>query len=105
LRLLALLALLSTALPGCSVLHAYRACGLRGCADDAAVSAGVRELLQQHPALQPPNLIDVQTIDGVVYLYGLVDTDMQKRLAESVAAQARGAKRVVDSIGLRDGAF
>jgi len=52
--------------------------------------------------LEPPNLIDVQTLDRVVYLYGLVDTDLERQLAESVARTAPGVVRVVDSIGLNN---
>jgi len=53
--------------------------------------------------LQPPNLIQVQTLDHVVYLSGLVDTDFQQQMAQSVALQAPGVSRVVNSIGLSGG--
>ena len=84
------------ALPGCAT---YMKCGFRGCAGDAQITSDVRARLDRYPELEPPNLIDVQTLDHVVYLYGLVDTDSERELAESVALKAPGVARVVDSIG------
>jgi osmotically-inducible protein OsmY len=85
--------------PGCA---AYRKCGFRGCTGDADISAQVRALLERYPALQPPNLIQVQTVDHVVYLSGLVDTDYERQMAESVAHAAKGVTKVVNSIGLSE---
>ena len=82
---------------GCA---AYRKCGFAGCPGDAKISADVRTLFERHPELQPPNLLDVQALDHVVYLYGLVDTDFEREMAESVALQASGVTRVVNSIGI-----
>jgi osmotically-inducible protein OsmY len=42
----------------------------------------------------------VQTLDHVVYLTGLVDTDLERQIAESVALEADGVSKVVNSIGL-----
>lgn len=85
---------------GCSVVAAYRKCGLGGCPGDAAITADVERLFARHPALLAPTMIHVQTVDRVVYLSGLVDTDFERQLAESVAARAVGVARIVDSIGL-----
>jgi len=41
----------------------------------------------------------VQTIDHVVYLYGLVATDLQRQTAESIARQVPNVTKVVNSIG------
>jgi len=82
---------------GCA---AYRECGFRGCPGDAQISSEVQALFQQHSALEPPNLISVQTLNHVVYLYGIVATDLQRQLAEAVAASAPGVVKVVNSIGL-----
>ncbi len=76
-------------------------CGFDGCPGDAEITANVRALFSQHPVLEPPNLLNVQTLDHVVYLYGLVDTDFEREIAESVALQAPGVASVVNSIGLR----
>jgi osmotically-inducible protein OsmY len=70
------------------------------CPGDAKITADVRALFQQHPILEPPNLLTVQTLDRVVYLYGLVDTDYEREIAELVALQAPGVAKVVNSIGI-----
>jgi osmotically-inducible protein OsmY len=67
------------------------------------ITAEVWALLNQHPALEPPNLLTVQTLDHVVYLYGVVDTDLEREMAETVALQAAGVAKVVNSIGLSGG--
>jgi osmotically-inducible protein OsmY len=92
-------------LPGCAVYQSYEKCGFGGCPDDQRITRDVRALFTQHPALEPPNLIEVQTLNHVVYLNGLVDTDLERPLAESVAAGAPGVVRVVNSIGLSGGAL
>ena len=89
--------ILAGALPGCA---AYRACGFSGCVGDAKITADVRAQLDQHPALEPPNLIDVQTLDHVVYLHGLVNTDLERSMAQSVALDTAGVARVVNSIAI-----
>jgi osmotically-inducible protein OsmY len=93
-------ALLTGILPGCATL---RKCGFSGCPGDTEITAQVNALLAQHPALEPPNLVHVQTLDHVVYLYGVLDTDYQRLLAQSVARDAPGVSRVVNSIGLSGG--
>jgi osmotically-inducible protein OsmY len=92
--------MLTGALSGCA---AYRKCGFGGCPGDAEITAEVRALFHQHPVLEPPNLLDVQALDHVVYLYGVVDTDFEREIAESVARQATGVAKVVNSIGLSGG--
>ncbi len=82
---------------GCAALER---CGFGGCPGDAKITAEVRVLFERHPALEPPNLLQVQTLDRVVYLYGLVDTDLERQLAESVAHEAPGVTNVVNSIGI-----
>ena len=96
---------LAVVLSGCAAVSTYRACGVKGCPGDATVTRAVNDLFTQHPALEPPNLIDVQTLNHVVYLYGLVDTELQRQLAESVARGAPGVSRVVNTIGIRNGVF
>ena len=95
-RLLAVLTLAGT-LGACA---AYEKCGFHGCPGDARIAADVNAAFTHHAELQPPNLIDVQAIDGVVYLYGLVDTDYQLQMAEVVAHQVPGVTKVINSIGL-----
>ena len=97
---LAFILVLAGILSGCA---AYKKCGFGGCPGDAEITAEVRALFDQHPVLEPPNLLEVQTLDHVVYLNGLVDTDTQRLMAESVARQAKGVAKVVNSIGLSGG--
>jgi osmotically-inducible protein OsmY len=97
---LAFTLLLAGALPGCA---AYKKCGFGGCPGDAEITAEVRALFGQHPILEPPNLIEVQSLDHVVYLNGLVDTDAQRQTAESLAREVKGVAKVVNSIGLTGG--
>jgi osmotically-inducible protein OsmY len=86
-RAAALCICLAAALSGCAALGK---CGLRECPADAKISAEVRSLLAQSPALAAPNLISVQTIRGVIYLRGLVSTPYQIAEAGSLARRARG---------------
>jgi osmotically-inducible protein OsmY len=85
------------ALTGCAT---YRKCGFGGCPGDARITAEVRTLLDQHPALEGSNTVYVQTLDQAVYLSGLVDTPFQRQMAQSVALQAPGVTRVVNMIGV-----
>ena len=94
---LAFAILLAGSLPGCAT---FRKCGFNGCPGDSDITVQVNALLAQHPPLQAPNLLHVQTVDHVVYLNGLVDTEYQRLLAQSVALEAPGVSRVVNSIGL-----
>jgi osmotically-inducible protein OsmY len=82
---------LATALTGCA---AFSKCGLRECPADAKISAEVRALLAQSPALGAPNLISVRTVHGVVYLRGIVSTPYQIGEAGSIAGQAPGVTDV-----------
>jgi osmotically-inducible protein OsmY len=95
---LVFVAIMAAVLPACSV---YKKCGLEGCPGDAQITADVRALFNQHAVLEPPNLIGIQTLDRVVYLTGLVDTDFERRIALSVALEASGVARVVNSIEVR----
>jgi len=97
---LAFAVILTAALPGCAT---FTKCGFAGCPGDAEITAQVRALFDQHPALKPPNLLEVQTLDHVVYLTGVVDTDLERQMAESVAHEAKGVTRVANSIGLSGG--
>jgi osmotically-inducible protein OsmY len=99
LKILTLVAILGT-LPGCAV---YNKCGFAGCPGDAQIAANVTALFDQHPVLSPPNLLYVQSVDHVVYLNGVVDTDLEREIAGSVALQAVGVTKVVNSIGLSGG--
>jgi hypothetical protein len=86
-----------SALAGCGT---FRMCGFGECAGDADITTAVETRLGQHPVLEAPNLLRVQTHDHIVYLYGLVDTALEREMAESVALDTPGVTKVVNSIGI-----
>lgn len=73
-----------------------------GDAQDRATTGRVQALLEQSTALQAPNQVSVQTVKHVVYLRGLVSTPYQKRLAQSLAAQADEGLQVVNLIAVEN---
>jgi osmotically-inducible protein OsmY len=81
------------ALSGCAT---FEKCGFKGCSGDAQVTAEVKTLSDRHPELGTS--IHVQTLDRVVYLYGLVDTPLGSEIAESVALEAPGVTHAMNSI-------
>jgi len=85
--------ILISALCGCAT---FEKCGFKGCPGDSQITAEVQALFERHPELGTS--IHVQTLDHVVYLYGLVDTPLGSAIAESVALEAPGVTRVVNSI-------
>jgi osmotically-inducible protein OsmY len=92
---LALLLLLSLA--GCA---AQPKCESAACADDARITARIEKLLYEDKAIATWD-IKVQTINRTVYLYGLVDTNVQRSFIEETARQAEGVEKVVNSISIR----
>jgi osmotically-inducible protein OsmY len=70
---------------------------------DEQITAAVQARIAEFPSLLAPNEIRVQTLHKVVYLYGQVNTTVQRDVAESAASQVEGVQRVVDSIALSDG--
>jgi osmotically-inducible protein OsmY len=89
--------ILTCAATGCAT---YEKCGFRGCPGDSSITANVKARFSQHPELGAPDSIDVQTLDHVVYLNGLVAVGLERQEAESVALGAPGVRRVVDSIAV-----
>ncbi len=85
---------------GCATIER---CGFRGCAGDADITAQVQILFSQHPVLEAPNELHIQTLNRVVYLTGIVNTPSEQQLATLVAREAPGVNRVVNSIGLYSG--
>jgi osmotically-inducible protein OsmY len=94
---LASVLILAGILSGCA---ANRTCGSGDCSDDAKITANIQAELKQHPELEPPSLINVQTMDHVVYLYGKVSMGGQRDAAESIAQDTPGVTRVVNSINV-----
>jgi hypothetical protein len=57
--------------------------------------------IRHYPSLTA-NTVRIQTLNRVVYLTGLVDTDVERLLAVSVAGDVQGVTRVVDSISVNN---
>ena len=98
--LLVLAIAIAGANPGCDAYGTFRRCGWQGCPGDQQITAAIKALYAEHPELSPPNILYVQTLDGVVYLSGQVSTGLQRTIAEELAHQPEGVRRVVSSISL-----
>jgi len=88
----------------CTAVDAHRKCGFGGCAGDARITAAVESRLHQNAAIADWE-IRVQTIDATVYLYGLVDTDLQRIIIVDTAREIPGVVNVVDSIAVRNNVY
>jgi osmotically-inducible protein OsmY len=88
-------------LSGCATFATFHKCGLTGCPADAAITADVTAQFARYPPLTV-NSVRIQTLDRVVYLTGLVDTDVERLLAVSIASDVSGVTRVVDSISVNN---
>jgi osmotically-inducible protein OsmY len=95
----ALAVLLSAAVSGCA---GFSRCTPDNCSADAKITSDVSEVLAEHRELGPPAAIHVQTVHGVVYLTGLVDTDLEVRRAEAMVLQVANVKDVVNSLTTRN---
>ena len=84
-------------LAGCA---AQRKCDANSCADDAAITAQIQAALYANKAIATWD-IQVQTINHTVYLYGLVDTNVQRAFIDETAHKTPGVEKVVDSISIR----
>jgi len=68
---------------------------------DRQITEQIRTALYKNPTIAS-NDISVQTRNGVVYLRGLVDTNVERADIEALARGMAGVKRVVDSLELRN---
>jgi len=75
-------------------------CRSSECVSDAKITTSVEAQLNQHGDLGPPNLISVQTREGVVYLSGSGSAGEQSRTAESLVAGLPGVERIVNTIAV-----
>jgi osmotically-inducible protein OsmY len=87
---------------GCTTLGADQKCGSAGCGRDARTTAAVQSSLDRHPELGPSGQLRVATLNRVVYLYGSVATDLQLAVAQSVASEAGGDAKIVNSIAVAE---
>jgi osmotically-inducible protein OsmY len=89
---------------GCAAPSTHESCGPEGNQRDADVTASVLAILNAHADI-PMGGITVQTLGCRVYLYGIVDTELERRNAVSLARGVPGVTSVVDSIGVRNGVY
>jgi osmotically-inducible protein OsmY len=87
--------ILAATLPGCAAFPRSS-----DPAVDQKITVDVDARFRQHPELEAPDLINVQTINRVVYLDGTVSAGLQREYAESVASRAPDVKKVVNSISV-----
>ena len=98
--ILPLAVVLTGSVAGCAALEEARRCGYNGCPADARITAEIEAQFSRRTELQPPNLVYVQTLKGVVYLSGLVSTDVQRQTAVQLSRRVSGVSRVVNNIAL-----
>jgi osmotically-inducible protein OsmY len=94
-----LLALLLPILSGgCATLPS---CHRQSCMADRDITQAVTRQLKNYPSLQPPNTIRVETTNRVVYLYGQVNNEVERSMAQQAAQSVNGVIRVVNSISFQ----
>lgn len=91
---------LAAALSGCATFQAGQKCDSAGCGSDAQVSAAVEQSFAMHPELGAPGDLQVETLNHVVYLNGIVYTDLQRNIANTVALMASNNAPIVNSIAV-----
>jgi osmotically-inducible protein OsmY len=94
---LAFVLILTGTLSGCAVYNTYEKCGIYGCPADAKITADILAQFSKRLDLEP-NAITVQTLDHVVYLYGVVSSSLEIDTAESIARKVPGVTGVVNSM-------
>lgn len=82
-------------LNGCAI---FPHCSPENCASDKEINAAVGEVFKEHPELGPPATLHIQTINGVVYMSGPVDSDFEVRHAEAFARQVANVKDVQNNL-------
>jgi osmotically-inducible protein OsmY len=90
--------ILAMALNGCAI---FPKCSPENCASDKEINAQVTQLFSEHRELGAPADLHIQTINGVVYLSGAVDTDYEVRHAEALARQVANVKDVENNLSAR----
>jgi osmotically-inducible protein OsmY len=89
---------LAAALSGCA---AFEKCAPENCSVDKQVTGDVNDALAQHRELGPAGTVRVQTINGVVYLTGTVNSDFEIRTTEAIVRQIANVKDVVNNLNAR----
>jgi osmotically-inducible protein OsmY len=88
----------AAALSGCA---AFDKCAPENCSTDKQITSDVNATLAQHRELGPPGTVRVQTINGVVYLTGTVNSDFEIRTTETIVRQIANVKDVENNLNAR----
>lgn len=99
-RLVPVLAVLC-ALAGCA---SDDSCADHPCSPDEKLVEAVKGSIDKHPALVP-DTIRVQAHDGVVYLYGIVSTDLELIEVAEAAKATPGVRSVVNLCSVENGRY
>jgi len=67
---------------------------------DAKITQNIEAQFTKRADWSPPEEIEIQTRNHVVYLTGIVDSGVEVENAESVARQTEGVSDVVNSIAV-----
>ncbi len=89
------LLILGAGLNGCAV---FPKCTPENCASDKEINAEVRKLFGQHTELGAPAELHIQTINGVVYMNGPVNSEFEVQHAEALARQVANVKDVNNNL-------
>ena len=93
---LSLILVLAAGVGGC----AANRCSPEYCASDAKITEDVRAAFKGHPEFGPPALLKVNTINGIVYLYGTVDTDFVRQNMEALVNRVPNVQGVVNQLNV-----
>jgi osmotically-inducible protein OsmY len=89
----------AAALSGCAT---YQGCGTGDCKADQKMNSEVERQLESRPDLMGSTPLTAQSRDGIVYLNGIVATDLQRETAESIAVRIAGVTKVVNDIAVTE---
>jgi osmotically-inducible protein OsmY len=98
-KALPLIAALVVALCGCAGSSSQESTGES--VADSAISGKVKAALAADPHVRAPELINVQTLRGVVHLTGTADSRLEKDQAVAIAREVDGVRGVKDDIIVR----
>jgi Flp pilus assembly secretin CpaC len=93
--------ILLSSFSGCAV---FDKCAPENCSIDKQITQDANEVLAQHREFGPPGTVHVQTINGVVYLTGTVNSDFEIRNSESIVRQVANVKDVENNLNARSNA-
>ena len=86
------------ALSGCAV---FDKCTPENCSTDKQITIDANDALARHRELGPPGTVRVQTINGVVYLTGTVNSDFEIRTTEAIVRQIANVRDVENNLNAR----